>query len=247
MASSSPVHTATTSAPTRTRGLLACSLRTSRRKSTPLTIAAPGLLDNDADADGDALTASLVAQPSHGSVIVNGNGSFTYTPTANYFGGDSFTYRVYDGEAYSNTAPVTLRITGFNDAPVANPDGALPSQVAKLLAADGAVSDTLGYSIAISGDTMVVGAFSASVGSKPEQGAAYIFVNSSGNWVQQAKLVADDGAAGDCFGHVSRGRRGQRRRGNGLLRCLRCDRRRRGVRLHSLRYHLDPAAEARSR
>jgi hypothetical protein len=76
----------------------------STNKNTPLTISAPGVLGNDTDADFDGLTAVLASNPSHGSVSFNANGSFTYTPTANYTGPDSFTYFANDGLANSATA-----------------------------------------------------------------------------------------------------------------------------------------------
>ena len=47
-------------------------------------MAAPGVLANDTDPDGDPLTAVLVTGPSHGTLTLNANGSFTYTPAANY-------------------------------------------------------------------------------------------------------------------------------------------------------------------
>ncbi|MCU0785444.1 MAG: Ig-like domain-containing protein, partial [Verrucomicrobia bacterium] len=69
-----------------------------------------GILANDTDADGDALTALLVSNVSHGSLALNPDGSFTYTPISNYFGSDSFTYRAYDGSATSAVATVSLTI-----------------------------------------------------------------------------------------------------------------------------------------
>ena len=62
-----------------------------------LSVPAPGVLGNDTDADGDLLTAVVVDVPGHGALTLNPDGSFTYTPTANYSGADSFTYRVLDG------------------------------------------------------------------------------------------------------------------------------------------------------
>src|SRR5439155_12992409 len=56
-----------------------------------------GVLNNDTDADGDPLTASVVSGPSHGSLTFNTNGTFRYTPDANYNGPDSFTYTANDG------------------------------------------------------------------------------------------------------------------------------------------------------
>ena len=66
-------------------------------EDTPLTVAAPGVLANDTDVDGETLTAVLVAGPTHGTLTLNADGSFTYTPAANYNGTDSFTYRANDG------------------------------------------------------------------------------------------------------------------------------------------------------
>jgi VCBS repeat-containing protein len=89
-----------------------------------LQVAAPGVLDGDTDADADPLTAVLASGPSHGTLVLNANGSFTYTPAPNYFGPDSFTYRASDGTAQSNLATVSLTINSINDAPVAVDDSA---------------------------------------------------------------------------------------------------------------------------
>src|SRR6266702_1886175 len=77
------------------------------------------VLANDQDPDGDALTAMLVASPLHGTLVNNANGSFSYTPNANFFGTDTFTYKANDGEFDSNVATVTITVTPVNDAPVA--------------------------------------------------------------------------------------------------------------------------------
>jgi VCBS repeat-containing protein len=82
-----------------------------------LTIPAPGVLANDGDVDGDALTAVLVGNVSHGALVLNADGSFTYLPAANYFGPDSFTYRASDGQTSSEPATVNITITPVNDAP----------------------------------------------------------------------------------------------------------------------------------
>ncbi len=90
-------------------------------KNTPLNVAAPGVLGNDSDPDGDPLTAVLVSPPSQGSLTLNANGSFTYTPPAGWSGTTTFTYKARDVDgAESNVATVT--ITVLNRAPIAEDD-----------------------------------------------------------------------------------------------------------------------------
>ena len=74
------------------------------------------------------------------------------------------------------------------------------SQQATLTAADGAFDDRFGYSVAISGATVVVGAIEDDVGAVEDSGSAYVFVRSGATWSQQAKLTAADGARKDWFG-----------------------------------------------
>jgi len=87
-----------------------------------LVIAGPGVLGNDSDPEGATLSALLVSGPANGSLALNKDGSFTYTPDANFFGDDSFTYKANDGALDSNVATVTLHVAPVNDAPVAQPD-----------------------------------------------------------------------------------------------------------------------------
>ncbi len=88
-------------------------------EDTTLTVAAAaGVLANDTDVDGDTLTAAVVTGPAHGTLTLNTTGAFTFAPTANFTGADSFTYRASDGTAQSNAVTVTLTITAVNDAPV---------------------------------------------------------------------------------------------------------------------------------
>lgn len=75
-----------------------------------------GVLVNDEDVDGDALAASVVAPPAHGTLALDAGGGFTYQPDADYFGADSFTYRAADG-ADASEATVTLDVAPVNDAP----------------------------------------------------------------------------------------------------------------------------------
>lgn len=82
-----------------------------------LTVYAPGILQNDSDADGDDLTAALVTAPANGTVSVSADGGFIYTPTADFVGTDVFTYSTSDGST-SDTAAVTIRVLVDNSQPV---------------------------------------------------------------------------------------------------------------------------------
>ena len=73
------------------------------------------------DADGDSLTYSVVASPTAGTLTLNANGSFVYTPITSYSGSDSFTFRAFDGQAYSNVATVSITVNPAQP-PVANND-----------------------------------------------------------------------------------------------------------------------------
>ncbi|MDL1916138.1 tandem-95 repeat protein, partial [Anaerolineae bacterium CFX4] len=88
-------------------------------EDTTLNVAAPGVLTNDTDIDGDPLTAVLVVGPTNGTLTLNGDGGFVYTPNANFNGSDTFTYKANDGTADSNVATVTITVNPVNDAPVA--------------------------------------------------------------------------------------------------------------------------------
>ncbi|MDH3730575.1 MAG: Ig-like domain-containing protein [Acidimicrobiia bacterium] len=75
-----------------------------------LTLPAPGVLGNDADGDGDALTAIKASDPSHGTLGLGADGSFTYTHDGSASVSDSFTYQASDGIALSNSATVMIEV-----------------------------------------------------------------------------------------------------------------------------------------
>jgi hypothetical protein len=72
------------------------------------------LLDNgsgvDTDADGDALTVSLVSGPTNGVLALQPSGAFTYTPTAAFSGADTFDYQISDGRGGTSNATVTITV-----------------------------------------------------------------------------------------------------------------------------------------
>ena len=87
-----------------------------------LVVAAPGVLGNDADPDGDALTAAVAGAPAHGALTLNADGSLRYVPARDYRGPDSFTYTVSDGSATSAPATVSISVRSVNDAPAGGKD-----------------------------------------------------------------------------------------------------------------------------
>ena len=88
---------------------------------TELRIDPPGVLANDKDADGDGLTAALVSDVSHGSLELRTTGEVRYTPAAGFSGIDGFTYRAWDGAAWSLPAAVTITVAGPTPRPTPRP------------------------------------------------------------------------------------------------------------------------------
>ena len=178
------------------------------------------VVSNDTDAEGDTLSVTQVTTPSNGTaaIMTGSTTTVTYTPNANFNGSDTFDYTVSDGND-TDTGTVTIIVgdppakpTGLtaaarnNQAALTWDDPSdssitsyeyLKAQVAKLTASDGAADDHFGYSVAVDGDTMVVGSY----GDNSNRGSAYVFIRQSGTWNQAAKLTASDGAAVDLFGY----------------------------------------------
>ncbi len=78
---------------------------------TPLTVAAPGVLDNDVDNGGGTMTAVLLSQPTNGTVALNDDGSFTYSPTADFVQPETFTYRADNAAGQGPVATVSLYVS----------------------------------------------------------------------------------------------------------------------------------------
>ena len=125
-----------------------------------LTITAPGILGNDTDVEGAALSAILVSTTVNGTLTSNADGSFTYTPNSDFNGIDTFTYRANDGATDSDVVTVTLTVNAVNDAPVAgaddfvvDEDGALAVFAEDLLANDTDVDGDALAATLVSGPT----------------------------------------------------------------------------------------------
>ncbi|MBV7544653.1 Ig-like domain-containing protein, partial [Acidovorax sp. sic0104] len=128
--------------------------------ATVLVGGATSILANDTDAESNALTAILVTGPSHGTLTLNANGTFSYAHVGGSTAADSFTYRPNDGMVNGNTATVSITVTPANAVPtVANtiPDrsatqgAAFSFQFAANTFADADVGDTLSYSAQLAG------------------------------------------------------------------------------------------------
>ncbi|MGZ5433727.1 MAG: tandem-95 repeat protein, partial [Thermoanaerobaculia bacterium] len=93
-------------------------------EDTAKIVPGPGVLENDPHTD--LLVASLFSPPSHGTVVINADGGFTYTPSPHFSGTDSFVYTAAKKqgapEGIGGNATVTITVTPVNDAPVIEPD-----------------------------------------------------------------------------------------------------------------------------
>jgi len=103
-------------------------------ENATLNVQGHGVLANDTDADGNTLSSLLVTNVLNGVLLLNQNGSFTYTPHTNFHGVDSFTYKANDGSASSNVATVTVMVNQVNTVPTSNPLLQLIQQIQNLFA-----------------------------------------------------------------------------------------------------------------
>ena len=111
-------------------------------EDTPVTIGVGnGVLSNDSDADGDVLTASLTSPPENGSLTLQADGSFSYSPNANYFGQDRFSYEVTDGNTRV-TETATIQVIPVGDPPTANDDQFILESRGEAESLDVLVNDT---------------------------------------------------------------------------------------------------------
>jgi len=91
---------------------------------TTLVVGAPGVLGNDTDGDGDALVAEMVGGGISGSLDLDPNGGFRYSPGGGFSGTATFSYRVWDGLAWSASTTVTLTVAAPTPTPAPTPSPA---------------------------------------------------------------------------------------------------------------------------
>lgn len=156
-------------------------------EDTPVAINA---LANDTDASLGGFQPVIVTGPQHGRVAVNTDGTFLYTPAANYFGDDSFTYQLSNGTLNSHLARVSIKVTPVNDAPGVNPvTTELNEDKAAALNLLAAASDA-------DGDTLTVTALQPPQHGRIEQNASGVYVYTpDANFfgVEQVSFSVSDG------------------------------------------------------
>ena len=169
-----------------------------------LSVPEPGVLVNDSDADGDMLTAVPGAGPANGSLGLNPDGSFSYTPNAGFIGQDSFTYVANDGIADSNVAMVTINVTEVNLPPVVDNPGPQADDegvaISLQIVANDPNGDVLGYSatglppgLSIGANSgLISGSISFDAVTHPDPSVVYAVIVSVSDGANPAQSVGFD-------------------------------------------------------
>ncbi|MFT5324549.1 MAG: hypothetical protein ACI8P0_002411, partial [Planctomycetaceae bacterium] len=118
-------------------------------------LALAGVMENDTDPESDILDAILVSGPTDGTLDLETDGSFTYSPDGDFAGVDSFTYKTNDGSLDSNTATVTITVNPINDfAPVITSNGGGASASTNVAENTTAVTTVTATDADLPGDTL---------------------------------------------------------------------------------------------
>jgi FtsP/CotA-like multicopper oxidase with cupredoxin domain len=145
------------------------------------------VLTNDTGTD---LTASLVSATTSGSLSLAANGTFTYTPNANFNGTDAFTYMASDGTLNSNVATATISVTPVPDAPVANDDAV------QATAGSSTTFSVLANDTDADGDPLTVASFTPSANGTLQKNAdqSFTYTPDAGATSDSFTYQASDGA-----------------------------------------------------
>ncbi len=160
-------------------------------EDTALNVSAPGVLGNDNDVDGDSLTAVLVTNVAHGTLTLNANGSFIYTPDANYNGPDSFKYKANDGTVDSNVATVGITVKSVNDNPTVSADKA------SVTVDEGQTAQNTGKYGDVDGDTVTLSASRGNVTKNADGTWSWSYATTDGPAQSgEITITATDGNSG---------------------------------------------------
>ncbi|WP_226570918.1 cadherin-like domain-containing protein [Mangrovibacter yixingensis] len=164
-------------------------------EDTPITV---NVLANDSDVDGDSLTVTA-ASASHGTVVINGDGTLTYTPAANYNGTDTVTYTISDGHGGTATGTLALTVTAVNDNPVAANDSATTAEDTPITV------NVLANDSDVDGDTLAVTAASAGHGTVVinANGTLTYTPNANYNGTDTVTYTISDGNGGTATGNLT--------------------------------------------
>ena len=166
-------------------------------EDTRLTVAVPGVLGNDSDVEGSLLTPRVISTTTRGTLAFNANGSFSYVPSANFHGTDSFTYRVNDGTADSGLGTVTITVNSLNDTPVAANDTYITAEDLPLtVPAPGVLSNDLDVDGDLLVPTVVIGSGPTRGGLSLNADGSFTYTpNGNANGTDSFTYTVNDGAA----------------------------------------------------
>ncbi len=158
------------------------------------------VLGNDTDPNGDPLEVLGTPTADNGTVVVNGDGTITYTPNDDFNGDDTITYEVSDGNGGTDTGSVAVTVDPVNDDPIANDDAATtPEETAVVI-------DVLGNDTDVDGDPLeVLGTPTADHGSVVVNGDGTITYTPESGYVGDDTIAYEvgDGAGGTDTGSVA--------------------------------------------
>ena len=152
-------------------------------------VAVPGVLGNDDDADANPLTAVLVSDVSTGTLALNADGSFTYTPNEDFNGSDSFTYKANDGATDSNVATVSITVNPMNDAPNAVNDSVTVANGDTVTVLDSGQSSVLANDSDPEGDLLSVTTIPVS---GPSNGSLTLNANGTFSYTHDGSVTSSD-------------------------------------------------------
>ncbi|MFY9914471.1 MAG: Ig-like domain-containing protein, partial [Nocardioidaceae bacterium] len=154
---------------------------------------------NDTDADGDTLTVTSVTGAAHGTIANPSAGVYTYDPDPNWFGLESLTYTVSDGNGGTDTSTIAVTVTSVNDPPVANNDTLTIAEDSGPATLDLLTNDT-----DIEGDTLTVTAVTALNGTITSPGGVWTYTpNANFNGTDTLTYTVSDGNGGTDTGTMT--------------------------------------------